>query len=73
VTAVVARRTAAALFLAALVLATVPARPRNWETWPSVSNQPARPVGADANVDPVLTPGARLVRGQILDARGGTP
>lgn len=73
-TAVVYRRTGLALVLAALVLATIPARPRNWETWPTTSNQPARPVLSDAAVDPTLSPpGARMVREQILDARGGVP
>jgi hypothetical protein len=32
-TAAVTRRSATALLGAALVLATVPACPRNWETW----------------------------------------
>ena len=50
-TAVAPRRIALAVLLAALVLAAVPACPRNWETWPSaptaepgVVRVPCRPV-----------------------------
>jgi hypothetical protein len=70
--AVTRRRIVLALFLAVLVLATVPPCPRNWETWPStpsaepgVVRVPCRPVEVGGRLECTGTadipPGTRVV------------
>jgi hypothetical protein len=58
VTAATPRRIVLALLLAALVLAAVPACPRNWETWPTVPSAepgvvrvPCRPVDVGGRLE----------------------